>query len=100
MRLSIRHPEHTDAHGNAIHGCGVDAKGVKHLHGPPLSQTVKDWHSESVFMYQEERSQPAAANSEPGVAQADDSVKPAGNGQLQHHQKFVMGWMTPFIVAS
>jgi len=168
MRLSIRHSDHTDAHGNSVHGC-------KHLHGPALSQTMKDWvrtslfngsttqrilkqhaksampridsntadrdcflnsqdirniaqklaqltwklhdneaqsvrlfyqqHSESVFMYQEECSaqpqpaatQPAAANSEPGVAQADDSAKPAGDGQLQHPQKFVMGWMTPFM---
>ncbi len=175
MRLSIRHPDHTDAKGNPVHGCGVDAKGVKHLHGPALSQTMKDWvrtsllngsttqqilkqhaksampridsntadrdcflnsqdirniaqklaqltwklhdneaqsvrlfyqqHSESVFMYQEERSaqpqpaatQPAAANSEPGVAQADDSAKPAGECQVQQLQKFVMGWMTPFM---
>lgn len=43
MRLSIRHPEHTNAAGNAVHGCGVDAKGVKNLHGPALSQTMKDW---------------------------------------------------------
>lgn len=43
MRLSIRHPEHTNAAGNAVHGCGVDAKGVKHLHEPALSQTMKDW---------------------------------------------------------
>ena len=49
MRLSIRHSDHTDAHGNAVHGCGVDAKGVKHLHGPALSQTMKDWVRTSLF---------------------------------------------------
>ena len=36
MRLSIRHSDHTDAHGNFVHGC-------KHLHGPALSQSMKDW---------------------------------------------------------
>ncbi|DBB05561.1 TPA: hypothetical protein ACH3X1_012508 [Trebouxia sp. C0004] len=49
MRLSIRHPEHTDAHDNAVLGCGVDAKGVKHLHGPALSQTMKDWDRTSLL---------------------------------------------------
>jgi len=41
--------------------------------------------------------QPAAANSQTGIVQADDSAKPAGDGQLQHPQKFVMGWMTLFM---
>ena len=41
MHLTIRHPQHTDAAGNVIHGCGTDAKGVKELHGPAL--TMKDW---------------------------------------------------------
>ncbi len=42
MRLSIRHSDHTDAHGNSVHGC-------KHLHGPALSQTMKDWVRTSLF---------------------------------------------------
>ena len=41
--------------------------------------------------------QPAAAKCQTGIVQADDSAKPAGDGQLQHPQKFVMGWMTPFM---
>ena len=114
MRLSIRNSDHTDAHGNAVHGCGVDAKGVKHLHGTCSvsdheglgPHQLVEWQHHSANpeaacqiskQPQPAATQPAAANSEPGVAQADDSAKPAGDGQLQHPQKFVMGWMTPFM---
>ena len=42
-QLTIRHEEHTDAAGHHVHGCHMVGKGVKHLHGPALSQTMKEW---------------------------------------------------------
>lgn len=43
VQLTVKHPQHTDAAGSHVHGCRIANKGVKHLHGPSLSQTMKDW---------------------------------------------------------
>ena len=42
-QLLIRHPDHTDAAGNLVHGSGLTAEGVKHLHAPALSEDIKHW---------------------------------------------------------
>ncbi len=61
MHLAIRHPDHTDAKGNAVHGCEVDAKDVKHLHGPDSVSDNKALGSHQLVDRQNHSANPEAA---------------------------------------
>ncbi|KAL3144262.1 hypothetical protein ABBQ32_004035 [Trebouxia sp. C0010 RCD-2024] len=172
MQLSVKHPRHTDAAGNPVHGSHILSQDVQHNHAPSMSYKMKEWirsqlldgqttqqimakhaksalpqiesgkadrdcyldaqdicnialsqakltwklhvneaqsvrlfyqeHSDHVFIYQEECSQPQQSATQQSAVNNSQLANSTGSesAQSQVSLRFVFGWMTEAMLAN